>query len=193
MPSPNERKEFIKGGIYHIYNRGLNKGKIYHSNSDYQYFIDCLLMYLLPKDALLTYLSSQRYSQSRILSMVTRNLKLRNYSSDIQLHAFCLMPNHFHLLLTQRSSRGISSFLKSLQTRYAMYYSKKYGRIGPLFQSRYKGIPVKNDVYFNAVLNYIHNNPASLPGYLNSPNKYPWSSYTDYLAPPGRMWIRART
>jgi len=178
MPARHERKQFISGGIYHIFNRGINKQEIFHSDDDFGYFENSLTLYLTSPDQLLEALghSTNSLSQIQLKNLVQRSLFLKNYSEEINLHAYCFMPNHYHLLVQQSSERSISLFMKSLQTRYAMYYGKKYGRIGPLFQGRYKGILVENEAYYNTVLEYIHQNPAELKFGTQNPDTYLWSS-----------------
>jgi len=100
MASRNERKIYIKGGIYHIYNRGVNKAEIFHNEQDYRYFEESFPMYLLTKSDLLSYLGNHHYSADKIAHTLARANKLKNYSSQIDLLAYCLMPNHFHILFS---------------------------------------------------------------------------------------------
>ena len=195
MPSRHERKEFVAGGLYHIYNRGIDKMEIYHSTDDYAYFERSLTMYLCPASELFTSLkqSTLPVSSKHLFHLLHRASRQKNYSKEIKLLAFCLMPNHFHLLVQQVGERTISQFMKSLQTCYAMYYGKKYGRIGPLFQARYKGIHVKNETYYKTVLNYIHDNPSELQFGTQNPEEYLWSSLRDYLGTRERSWISKAT
>ncbi len=195
MPSRHERKEFVVGGIYHIYNRGINKMEIFHSVSDYAYFERGLIMYLSTANELYPALqrSTLPMDATHLLLLLRRASQQKNYANEIKLLAFCFMPNHFHLLIQQSGERSISKFMKSLQTSYAMSYGKKYKHIGPLFQSRYKAIHVKNDIYYKTVLNYIHNNPAELKLFKKIPEKYPWSSLSDYVGNRKRSWIVKET
>ncbi len=195
MPSRHERKEFVAGGLYHIYNRGIDKMEIYHNTDDYAYFERGLTMYLCPASELYTALkhATLPVSSKRLTHLLHRASRQKNYSKEIKLLAFCLMPNHFHLLVEQVGERSISQFMKSLQTSYAMYYGKKYERIGPLFQARYKGIHVKNETYYKTVLNYIHHNPSELQFGTQDPEAYLWSSLRDYLGTRERSWISKDT
>lgn len=169
--------------------------EIFHDSHDFAYFERNLIMYLSTPNELFESLqrSTLHTNSKHLLHLFHRAARQKNYSQEIKLHAFCLMPNHFHLLLQQTNERSISLFMKSLQTSYAMYYGKKYKRVGPLFQARYKGIHVKNDIYYTTVLNYIHNNPFELNFGKKDPKKYPWSSLGDYLGMQNRTWIARET
>ncbi len=176
MPPKHERKQYVAGGIYHVFNRGVNKAVIFHSPDDYRYFTECMMLYLIPSSQLLSYLSNNGYNSQQLQRLITRASRIKNYAEEICLYAYCLMPNHFHFLLEQSRITSMQRFMKSLLTRYSMYYSLKYKYVGHLFQGRYKAIIVKNEAYFQIVTGYIHENPASLKSYQNAPKEYPWSS-----------------
>jgi len=107
--------------------------------------------------------------------------------------AYCLMPNHFHILFRETTENGISNMMEKALTGYAMYFNKKYNRVGPLFQSVFKAQHVNNDVYLRYLYAYIHLNPVKLidknwrergavdlertRGYLKG---YKFSSYIEY-------------
>ncbi len=191
MPAKHERKIFIPSGVYHIFNRGVNKKNIFHDPSDYLYFVECIFVYLLPRNQLMTYLISENYSDQKIRSLISRSAHVKNYSDKISLYAYCLMPNHFHLLLRQNEALNMSSFIKSLLTRYSMRYAKKYDHIGPIFQGRYKAILVANSVYFRIVINYIHQNPADSQKGSSRAELYPWSSLKEYNDPTSKkLWLK---
>jgi len=112
----------------------------------------------------------------------------------VDIHAFCLMPNHYHLLLSSRVEQGISLFMKKLNGGYAKYFNEKYKRSGALFQGKYKSVEVRGDPYFSYLPYYIHFNPLDLKMPLwrkremKSPQdalkyleSYRWSSHLDYL------------
>ena len=96
----------------------------------------------------------------------------------VQVHAYCLMSNHVHLLLKDVDDE-LSAFMKRLNERYAMYFSWKAGRVGNVFQTPYWSEPVKTDEHFLATLRYIHANPE--PAMICALADYPWSSYRAYL------------
>ena len=91
------------------------------------------------------------------------------------LHAYCIMTNHFHLLL-ETGEAEISKFMKQLANCYAMYFNRKYGYKGHLFEGRYKACLVESDSYFLQTSRYIHLNPVKA-GIVAYPEDYRWSSY----------------
>lgn len=96
------------------------------------------------------------------------------------LHAYCMMSNHFHLLL-ETDDIEIAKFMKYLASNYAIYFNRKYDYTGHLFESRYKSCLVKDDIYFLQSSRYIHLNPVKA-GMVNCAEKYFWSSYRTVFA-----------
>ena len=184
MPAKNSIKTFVKGGYYHIYNRGVNKSEIFLDKQDYSIYLRYLATLLSPKDVdyFKTLLSDPSIS-SNSRSELKRLLKLRNFHDEITLIAYCLMPNHYHILVRQSSQRAIEEFVRSLITRYVMYFNKRYKRVGPLFQSKYKAVLVGSDSQLRYLTKYIHRNPLTLPKWLVEENlsDYTFSSYGGYL------------
>lgn len=101
---------------------------------------------------------------------------------DIELHAWCLMSNHFHLLVRSDLDR-LAMAMKHLNSTYALYFNKRYGRVGHLFQGRFKSEPVGEDRYYLTVLRYIHQNPQKAG--ICSADEYRWSSYREYVGESG--------
>ena len=110
----------------------------------------------------------------------------KNYKDKIELLAFCLMPNHFHLLIKQLDEQSLKSFMTSLITRYSMYFNKKYDRVGSLFQGVYRAVLINDDKYLLHLSRYIHLNPSKLTKDLISAH----SSYGDYLRTRQSSWIK---
>ncbi|MDO8498435.1 MAG: transposase [bacterium] len=113
---------------------------------------------------------------------ITDNLQKEN-DLLVEILAFCLMPNHFHLLLKQISEKGIINFMGNVQNSYVKYLNIKEGRIGPLFQSAFKGKRIETDEQLLHVSRYIHLNPST--SYLVEQEKfaeYPWSSLPIYIS-----------
>ncbi len=174
---------FAIGEYYHLYNRGNSKQKIFHDNEDYYHFIN--LLYACN--------STNNY---RALSL---NKGESPYDFDrgkrlVSIGAYCLMPNHFHILVTQVEEKGVSKFMQKLNTAYSMYYNKKYDRTGGLWEGKFKSEHLGNDRYLKYLFSYIHLNPIKLIqndwkeigikdkkyalGYLQN---YKYSSCFDYL------------
>ncbi len=188
MPAKNSRKQFVENSYYHIYNRGVEKRQIFMDDMDYSVFISYLRNYLLPKneDVLHNVLSDEN-STSKQKAEAIKLLRLNNFSETISLAAYCLMNNHFHLLVKQIPADGIDIFMNSLMTRYTMYFNRKYKRVGHLFQGNYKAVLVQTEAQLLHLTRYIHQNSA-LKGHAFQ--NYPYSSYRQYLSQTQHEWIK---
>lgn len=178
--------KFVNDGIYHIYNRGVEKRQVFMDDNDYFRFIHDLFEFndLAPAGKF----SSKKHSEAKLPNVRKRDLQ-------VEVICFCLMPNHFHLIVKQIADNGITQFLHKLGTGYAKYFNDKYQRVGSLFQGSFKAIDIKNDEYLLHLSRYIHLNPVELIepkwkklGIKNWSkinkflNTYRWSSYNDYLS-----------
>lgn len=188
MPSKNEVKIYVENSYYHIYNRGVEKRDIFLDEQDYSVFLTYLKTYLLPKDEqklqeLLTDPKTDYRERDKIIKM----LRLNNFNDDLKLLAYCLMFNHFHLLIYQKGRDNIHKFMNSLMTRYSMYFNKKYKRVGPLFQGVYKAVLVKTDGQLVHLSRYIHLQAINLQG---QPLRGQPSSYPNYLGKISQEWVK---
>jgi putative transposase len=137
---------FAPGEFYHLYNRGTDKRIIFLDKNDYVHFL--FLMYVCN---------------------TTKSIELRNVDKNfdrgqtiVDIGAYCLMPNHFHILTYEKIDHGISKYMLKLMTGYSMYFNKKYKRTGKLYEGVFKSTYVNNDRYFKYLYSYIHLNPAKL-------------------------------
>lgn len=191
MPAKNLIKLYEEGGYYHIYNRGVEKRTIFEDSDDYKKFIGFLKTYLsAPKSRDLTLRDTQRTGAPLI---VPPSRVLKNYNDQIDLIAYCLMPNHFHLLIKQRTERGMAKFMQSLMTKYSMYFNKRYHRVGSLFQGAYKTVKIESEQQLKYVSKYIHRNP--LPdqptrSHLEVLGDYQYSSYGNYIGHYSQVWLK---
>lgn len=184
MPSRFTVKQLVENGYYHVYNRGVEKRNIFCTKSDYKYFLFLLKSYLTSPDELEK--TKKGLNPQQKLSTLQRG----RYESEIDLLAYALMPNHFHLLLQQRSKEGLSGFMKSVSNNYTSYFNKRYDRVGPLFQGRYKGVLVKSDEYLIHLSRYIHLNPRAEKEKNRNPLQG-FTSYEDYLGTRSTDWLKA--
>ncbi|MBU1924355.1 MAG: transposase [Candidatus Omnitrophica bacterium] len=106
-------------------------------------------------------------------------LKSAKEKFKFYLYAYCLMGNHYHLLL-EITQANLSRIMQYINTAYTIYYNVKYKRCGHLFQGRFKSILVEADSYFAELTRYIHLNPVKAK-IVGSPGKYRWSSYNSYI------------
>lgn len=177
---------FSVGEYYHIYNRGTEKRDIFLDKADYLRFV--VLLYISNNiDVVhISNLINQGESLMKILSIDKKD-------SLVDIGAYCLMPNHFHLLIKEKTENGISKFVGKLATGYSMYFNKRYDRTGALFQGVFKSVHADSDEYLKYLFAYIHLNPVKLtePDWkelgIKDKNRaslflkeYQFSSYFDY-------------
>ena len=155
MPARNALKIQVADAYYHIYARGNNKQPIFRSEDDFDYFVYLINRYLSNKEVLNDY--------HRVYP---------NFNNKVILLAFCLMPNHFHLLIYQNEVPFLEKFMQSLMTSYGKYFNLKYKQSGPVFESRYKAVLVESESYLLHISRYIHLNPRTWKGYKYSSLKY---------------------
>ena len=178
-----------EGYFYHIYNRGIEKKDIFSDSNDYRRFL--LLLNILNDNKPISVKDFLRKIPVR--GPVP---EIENRQNIVDIGAYCLMPNHFHLLIKEKVEGGITSFLRKLSTGYTMYFNKKYERVGPLLQGTFKAEHANSDEYLKYLFSYIHLNPIKIidESWKNTVLKkidlirnflkeYQYSSYLDYLEP----------
>lgn len=183
------RDALTDGEIYHVYNRGAHKGLLYTNEEDYRRFQ--ILLYLLNTDQSIVVRDILKQYIGPSYGGVFGHE--RNDNRLVDVCAYSLMPNHFHLVLRQLQENGITLFLKKLATSYSMYFNAKYDHSGVLFQGRFKSSHVATEEYFRWIYAYVHLNPIELivPGWedlgIADPEKvrkyiqkYAYSSYPDF-------------
>ncbi|TAK58349.1 hypothetical protein EPO14_04240 [Patescibacteria group bacterium] len=174
--------------LYHVLNRGVEKRDIFMDTGDRVRFVHQLYAFNDTRPA--------NNTSRKMNDLVGRSFERERL---VDIHGWCLMKNHYHLLLSERMEGGLAKFLMKLNVGYAKFFNKKYKRDGYLFSGRTKKVLIENDAQFNYILHYIHLNPLDyLKGaeewrirsnggiksskeslaYLKS---YRWSSYLDYI------------
>jgi len=146
--------KFSIGEFYHLYNRGTEKRRTFMNEKDRKRFV--ALLYIC-NDSNETHISNilQSGSIRDIFDMERRR-------PIVAIGSYCLMPNHFHILAKEIELAGISHFMQKVSTAYTMYFNKKYGRTGSLFQGRFKATHANEDAYLKYLYAYIHLNPVKL-------------------------------
>lgn len=185
------KTKFEEEEVYHIYNRGVEKRNIFMDDNDRFRFIHDLFEFNDDQPAINLY-----YKKPFLQSHETKSHKLERRERDVvvEILAFVLMPNHFHLLLRQRKEKGIAKFMHKLGLGYTTYFNQKYQRTGALFQGTYKAILVEREAHFIHLPYYLHMNPFALkfPNWREGEvddrdvamqflENYRWSSYPDYI------------
>ena len=176
--------------IYHVLNRGVDKRTIFMDTGDYARFVHDMYEFNDSKPTI---------NSGRSFDPADAMIGFVNQSSDrtmiVDIHGWCLMKNHYHLLLSERVEGGLTLFIRKLNVGYANYFNERYKRSGALFQGRTKKIAIHSDAHFLHILHYIHLNPLDYVSEAkswrfgrvqNRPRaraqleKYRWSSYHDY-------------
>jgi putative transposase len=174
--------KLVSGEYYHIYNRGNSKQKIFFDEEDRLRFIG--LLYACNQKG---NLKVNNLNKGQTLFDVERE------ELSVDIGVYCLMPNHFHLLITHSKDENLTNFMQKLSTSYVMYFNKKYKRTGSLFEGKFKSQHLSTDRYLKYIFSYIHLNPVKLiqkdwkeKGIKNKKeavkylNNYLYSSYLDY-------------
>lgn len=180
MPYKNKTKQLAEGAYYHAYNRGYNKQQLFFDEHDYHTFLYLLKKYLDPDFREIKFLPNGESVQVAINKPLYRK---------VELHAYCLMPNHFHFLVKQITKDGMSRLLNVISSQYSTYFNNKYGHEGTIWQGTYKAVQVKTEEQYLHLSRYIHLNPYSfigtVPQWRDSPllqlKDYPYSSYLAFI------------
>ncbi|MEK7142419.1 MAG: transposase [Patescibacteria group bacterium] len=181
------RIPFLVGEHYHLYNRGVDKRIIFVDENDYKRFTALLYLCNSTNPVDMRVLFNKGLSFVEVFSVDRRE-------QIVDIGAYCLMPNHFHILVRERIEKGISIFMEKLSTAYSMYFNKRNNRTGRLSEGPFKAKHIDNEHYFNWLFSYIHLNPVKLTDStwkengISDPEKarnfmehYKYSSYFDYF------------
>lgn len=170
MPKRNALKTYGEDQYYHCYNRGVGKMDIFIDDDDYAYFLSLMKRHLSVQPS--------RDSVRR---------PYPHYRDAVELVAYCLMPNHFHLLLYQKEQHGIEKLMRSVMTAYSRYFNLKQNRGGTLFEGRYLASHVGSNEYLWHVSRYIHLNPLDI---RQDPRTYKYSSIAYFSGNKSAEWLR---
>jgi putative transposase len=174
MPVAHTVKQYVAGGFYHLYNRGIDQRLIFMDERDYAVFMHILKTLLLdPK---------------KLENEQVRPVRKSDVYDEIKLVAFCLMPNHFHLMVQQLSDRAITRFTRRLNNAYVTYFNQRHERRGSLFEGKLKAILVEYEEYYLYLTRYIHRNPLAF--WTKPLITYPYSSYPYYLGKKQADWVK---
>ena len=188
---PIKRPQLVNGEIYHIVIRAIEELKLFRNKENCFRMIHDLFEF----NDVDSVSSTPRWQMNKSPSRtVLANIDRKKRKILVEILAFCLMPNHVHLLVRQVRDGGISKFMRKIGAGYGLYYNQKYKRSGHVFQGRYRMVHIKNENQLKTVFVYIHTNPVAIVvphwkekgiknykkaiGFLE---KYRWSSYLDYL------------
>jgi len=165
--------EFANGEFYHIYNRGVDKRKIFESHADYERFFLSIALLNDEKEGWLEVWRNLPKKEKIINDF--RRLNLRK--PLVEILAYCFNPNHYHFIIRQLEKKGIEKFMHRLGTAYTMFFNKKNKRSGSLFQGSFKAIYIDTNEYLLYLSAYVNKNNF-IHGYNNANWRY--SSLVEY-------------
>jgi len=194
MPGKNIVKTYLENSYYHLYNRGVDKRALFQNEHDYHTFLYYLKLYLAPPESLQFGAQVGPVQEAPVQARrIKINLEQVNLHHQIKLLAYCLMPNHFHLLVYQKTRAAITQFMRRLSTAYSMTFNKRYQRTGGLFESNYRAVLVETEEQLIYLSKYIHRNPIKLTPVPSQPPErflsYPYSSLHQYLGSHSINWL----
>jgi len=167
--------ELVNGCYYHVFNKSISGFKIFLNNHEYERMINTFKYYQFENEYLafsefksLKHADNSRFDDDKIVKIV----------------AYCLMPTHIHLVLTQLKDDGISKFMRRVSNSYSRYFNIKHKRKGPLWQGRFRNVLVENDEQLQHLTRYVHLNPVTA-NIVKRPEDWKASSYLEYVSEDG--------
>lgn len=166
---PYRKTPLVNNEIYHVFNRGVAKLPIFEDKRDYHRLLETLYYYQFqgPKP---------QFSQLKRF----KDLNFERNKKIIEIICYCLMPNHYHLLIRQLQENGISEFINKVSNSYTKYFNTRHTRVGPLLQGQFKAVRIENDEQLIHISRYIHLNPI-VSFLVKDLKTYPWSSYSNHI------------
>src|SRR3972149_4965871 len=188
-----KRPKIALGEIYHIYNRGVEKRKVFLDKFDYLRFIHNMYEFN-DKNPALDMRSKANFRECREVGLPDTGDGVKERRKLVEILSFCLMDNHFHMMIREVEEGGLTAFMRKIGTGYTNYFNLKYKRVGSLFQGKFKAVHLNSDQHFLYLPFYIHLNPLDFQhpewrlgqvedakGALDFLETYRWSSLLDYL------------
>lgn len=166
MPSRNIIKIDVPHSYYHVYARGHGRQAIFREDEDYRVFLNLFKRHLSIEE------TTDNYGKPYV-----------HLRGSLELLCYCLMTNHFHLLLYQEDEGAMQRLMRGIMTSYSRYFNKKYDSSGALFESRYKASRISSEAYLMHISRYIHLNPEDW-------RAYPYSSIHAYFGVGQPEWLQ---
>jgi len=174
------RKEHLANNqIYHIFTRSIADYVIFNGPDEFQRMLELLKYYQIKNEIKFSDFIQLRPVMNRGFDNYF-DYASRNKEDIVQIIAYCLMPTHLHLILKQLSDGGISAYMGNILNSFTHYFNKKHRRKGPLWESKFKNVPVNNDEQLLHLTRYIHLNPVTA-FLVNKPEQWSFSSYKEYI------------
>lgn len=174
------KNPLVKEEIYHIFSRSIANFHIFNDNTEFSRMMQLLRYYQVDNDLRISdFLELKLVKNVSFDVAFDKLIKGKNRLADII--AYCLMPTHIHLILKQLSDKGVSTYLSNILNGYTRYFNVKHKRKGPLWESEFKNVSVKNNEQLLHLTRYIHLNPVTAH-LVEKPENWAFSSYNEYLS-----------
>jgi len=174
-------ENFAENEHYHVFGRGVSKEKIFIDDRDKARFVFLITHFQSP----IRVYNVSWYTESFIKngSFSTKENKADEIlkKRSVELISFVLMPNHFHILVRNLDDGVLSAYMHRILTAYGKYFNAKYHKKGHVFEGPFRAVHIKNNAQLLHLSAYIHKNPKEMRGWENTYDKYPYSSYQDYI------------
>jgi putative transposase len=171
----------VPGEYYHVFNRAAFKTGVFHDQSDWARFMFYLIYFqsptLFPQPGRIV----RSFSTKEGFELPEQQFMNVIGGRTVELVSFCVMQNHFHLLVRELAEGGIARYMQRVELAYTKYFNTKYEATGHVFQGRYKSVHVKDNRQLLYLSSYIHRNPHELKAWRGKEAEYPWSSLYDYV------------
>ncbi|MBI5074980.1 MAG: transposase [Nitrospirae bacterium] len=170
-----KRDHLSTDAFYHVFTKSIAGYCIFRDDQDYARMINLIKYYRLekPPTRFSSYISLQDKELFFSKYCLTRDLL-------VDVISYCIMPTHLHIALQQRKGNGISAFMGNVLNSYTRYFNTRSGRKGPLWQSRFKHVPVESNEQLSHLTRYIHLNPVT-EHLCEDPDQWKYSSYREYV------------
>ena len=172
-------RAFYTGDIYHICNKSISNYQIFRTDTLASHFLTTLNYYNSITDKICL-------SKALTKPFFLPPLMARKQESIFFILAFCIMPDHYHVLIKINHDMLISQYINTIQNSYTRYFNRMHKRKGPLWQNRFRAIRIEDNATLLHVQRYIHLNPTTA-NLVDSPEKWQWSSYLSYISSPDML------
>ncbi len=170
------KQKFKYGEMYHVCNKSIANYSIFQSSWNAQRFIETVDYY--NHDSVWTSFSVALKQKNKYQY---ENILFQKNDALIKILSYCIMPDHYHLLFKVTSEKLISKYISDIENSYTRYFNLKHNRKGPLWQSRYRAVPITSNEQLLHVSRYIHLNPTT-KGLVDFPEEWKYSSYKDIIS-----------
>lgn len=171
----------VPGEYYHVYNRAARGRTLFTNEAEWARFLFGILYYQSPTPFTNALRLSKTFEPKSGFVIPDADFENVLRARRVELVAFCIMPNHFHLLVRELVPGGISRYVQRVELSYTKYFNTKYDTSGHVFQGRFQAKHIPDNEYLMHLSAYIHRNPRELKAWRGRETAYPWSSYQDYV------------